>query len=194
MEVEMKPFQNSHQISGRAIGSLFFAVFGAIWLLLAFYALERLNVAAIFGIASITLGLILVARYMISLSKRWPRVPDDPKIGKAFLIVNVVQYLVAGAAVVTLNALHLEPYLMCAITAVVGLHMFPLARLFNYPPHYVTGAALVLWSIISAVVVPLQHMQGITALGTGLLLWLSATYTLGMLFKGTRQFVASPSH
>jgi len=189
----MKPFQNAHQISGRAIGSLFFAGFGAVWLLLAFYALERLNLATVFGIASITLGLSLAAVYLIRQSRRWPRVPDDPRIGKAFLIVNVIQYLAAGAAVVTLNALHHEAYLMCAITAIVGLHMFPLAWLFKYPPHYVTGAVLVLWAILSALVLPLEHMQSYSAMGTGLILWLSAAFTLTITVQGTRQLTNAPA-
>jgi hypothetical protein len=193
MEDKMKSFQNANQISGRAIGSLFFAGFGALWIVLAFYALERLNFATIFGIACITLGLILAAVSLIRQSKCWPRVPEDPKVTKAFKIINGIQYLAIGAIVVACNVFHLLPYLMCAITLVVGLHMFPLARIFKYPPHYVAGAALVAWAIISALVLPLEHMQGISALGTGLLLWLSAAFTLCLTLSGTRQVLGSPA-
>jgi hypothetical protein len=187
----MKSFQNANQISGRAIGSLFFAGFGALWLVLAFYALERLNYTTILGIACVTLGLIYAAIHLLRLAKHWPSVPENPRVTKTFKIVNGIQYTAIAAIVLVCNVFHFLPYLMCGITLVVGLHMFPLARLFKYTPHYLTGAALTAWAIISAVMLPLEHMQGISALGTGLLLWLSAAFTLTVSLNGTRQVLHS---
>ncbi len=37
----MKTIQNANQLSGRAMGSLFFTGFGALWLLLALYATAK---------------------------------------------------------------------------------------------------------------------------------------------------------
>lgn len=187
----MKNFQNAHQITGRAIGSFFFAVFGAIWLLLAFFALEHLNFATVFGIASITLGLIIAARALMCQAKYWPQVQENPRVKKLYLTVNVIQYFAIAAVVIAANTLHLVPYLMCGITLVVGLHMLPLARLFKYTPHYVTGAALVAWAITSAVSLPLERMQGYSALGTGMILWVSAVYTLFVSLNRTRQLLNS---
>jgi hypothetical protein len=73
-----------------------------------------------------------------------------------------------------------------AITAIVGLHMFPLARVFRYPLHYVTGSALVGWAAASALLFPKDEMQGSTALGTGLILWLSALVTLALAMRAVR--------
>jgi hypothetical protein len=39
----MKAIQTANQLSGRAIGALFFAGFGALWLLLALYVREQLH-------------------------------------------------------------------------------------------------------------------------------------------------------
>jgi hypothetical protein len=87
---------------------------------------------------------------------------------------------------------NLEAYVMCAITSIVGLHMFPLARLFRYPLHYVTGATLVAWAATSAAIVPAQQLQGTAALGTGIILLLSAFATL--VIAGTVVRRATPAY
>jgi hypothetical protein len=161
--------QTANQLSGRAIGALFGAGFGAIWLALALYALGRLSAVLVAGLLLVLAGLVLAALGLLRTAKRWPRVPDDPAIGRAFGWINAVQW----AAV--------------AIVAIVGLHMFPLARLFRYPAHYVTGAVLVTWACLSAVMVPIEHLQGVSALGTGIILWLSAAVTLALAFQATRR-------
>jgi hypothetical protein len=65
--------------------------------------------------------------------------------------------------------------------------MFPLARLFRYPLHNVTGAALVIWAAATVALVPAEQLQGITSMGTGVILWLSAAATLGIALRATRQ-------
>ena len=189
----MQDYKYANQISGRAVGALFFAAFGAIWLLLAFYALERLTITTILGIASVLLGLVLAATHLMRQARHWPTAPEDPKLNRAFKLINALQYIAIAAVVIGFNALHLQPYLMCGIAFVVGLHMFPLAHIFKYTPHHFTGAALVLWAVVSAVVSPIEHMQGISALGTGILLWLSSTYTLASTWHGTQYFPNSTS-
>jgi hypothetical protein len=179
--------QTANQLSGRAIGALFGAGFGAIWLALALYALGRLSAVLVAGLLLVLAGLVLAALGLLRTAKRWPRVPDDPAIGRAFGWINAVQWAAVAIGAVTLNKLHLDAYVMCAITAIVGLHMFPLARLFRYPAHYVTGAVLVTWACLSAVMVPIEHLQGVSALGTGIILWLSAAVTLALAFQATRR-------
>jgi hypothetical protein len=185
----MKDFQTANQLSGRAIGALFFAGFGAIWLALSLYALERLGVATLGALSLGLVVLVVAALYLLREAKRWPRVPDDPAIGRAFGWVNVIQWIAIGVAVFLCSRMHLDAYVMSAITAIVGLHMFPLARLFRYTPHYVTGAALVAWSVASVLLAPVEALQGVAALGTGTILWLSAAVSLaiGLHAAGTRE-------
>ena len=179
--------QTANQLSGRATGALFFAGFGALWIALALYALERLSVATVSGIALGLAILLLGAVHLLRIAKRWPRVPDDPAVGRAFAWINAVQWIAVAVVAYTLARLHLDAYVMCAITAIVGLHMFPLARLFHYAPHYWSGAMLVLWAVASALLVPIVHLQGVSALGTGILLWLNAAATLALAWSATRQ-------
>jgi hypothetical protein len=183
----MQKNQTANQLSGRAIGALFFAVFGAIWIGLALYALEWLRAATVAGLLLGMAALVLGALFLLRAARRWPRVPDDPAVGRAFGWINAIQWIAVAIVAVTLNKLHLDAYVMCAIAAIVGLHMFPLARLFRNALHYATGAVLVAWAVVSAVVVPTGQLQGVSALGTGVILWLSAAVTLTLALREARQ-------
>jgi len=183
----MENMQTANQLGGRATGSMFFAVFGAIWLALAFYALERLSAVSISGVVLGTLVLLLTGLYLARLANRFPRLPDDPAAGRAFAWINAIQWIAVGVVAFTFAKLHLDAYVLCAITAIVGLHLFPFARLFRNPLHYGTGTVLVAWALASALLAPIEHMQGITALGTGVILWLGAAVTLAIALHSARQ-------
>lgn len=173
----------ANQLRGRAIGSLFFTGFGALWLVLALYALERLNIIAGVFLALVIALLLLNASRLFAEARRWPRVPDDPAMGRAFGRINAIQWIAVFVVAFALAKLHLDAYIMNAITLIVGLHMFPLARLFRYPMHNKTGAVLVAWSILSIFIAPKDNLQGIAALGTGIILWIAAAITLRLAFK-----------
>lgn len=190
----MKTIATANQLSGRATGALFFVGFGSLWLFLSLYALERLNVATVSGLVLGLVILVLAALSLLRAAKRWPRVPDDPVVGRAFAWINAIQWIAVFAVAFTLAKLHQEAYIMNAITAIVGLHMFPLARLFHYPPHYFAGGVLVAWAAASAVFVPVEHLQGVSALGTGVILWLCAAVTLAITLPAARQPASSPTY
>jgi len=174
----MKNTPTANQIAGRAIGAIFFAVFGTLWIVLALYAKQLLNPATITWVASDFAVLIIMAIWLFRQARRFPRMPEDPAQSRAFNRINVIQWVAVAVTAFAFARLHYDAYIMCAITAIVGLHMFPLARLFRYPMHHVTGTALVIWAAISALLVPVDQLQGTSALGTGILLWLSAFATL----------------
>ena len=183
----MQKIQTANQLRGRATGMIFCAGFGALWLFLSLYALQILSVATVSGLVMGLTMLLVTALYLFRLAKRWPRVPDDPAVGRAFAWINAIEWTAVAVVAFTLTRLHHDAYVMCAITAIVGLHMFPLARLFRYAPHYWSGAILVAWAAASATFVPIEHLQGISALGTGVILWISAAVTLALALRAARQ-------
>jgi hypothetical protein len=183
----MKNFPNANQLSGRAIGAMFFACFGTGWIFLALAAKQRINCVTASGTVLGMVAMLLTAAYLMRLAKRWPRVPDDPRVGRAFGWVNAIQWTAVFIAAFTLGRLHLDAYTPSAVAAIVGLHLFPLARLFHYPLHYVTGSVLVAWAVATAVLVPVSEMQGDAALGTGLILWAAAVVTLAIGLNAARQ-------
>jgi hypothetical protein len=189
----MKNIPNANQLSGMAIGSMFFAGFGAVWLFMALTAQQGITFAAVSGVMLGLLFLLLTALYLMRQSRRWPRVPNNPAVGRTFRWINVIQWIAVGLVVLSFGKLHLDAYITSAITAIVGLHMFPLARLFRYPMHYATGAALVAWAAASAILPPDAQMQARAALGTGIILWLSAAVTLAVAVNAALQAVPGPS-
>jgi hypothetical protein len=183
----MQNFPNANQLGGRAIGAMFFAGFGTGWLFLALIAKQRIT---FFTVSAVMLGMVclfLTAFYLLRQAKRWPRVPDDPAMGRAFGWINAIQWTAVAIVAFGFSMLHIDAYVISAIAAIIGLHMFPLARLFHYSLHYATGAVLVAWAAASAACVPTDQVQGTAALGTGIILWLSAAVTLAITLKAARQ-------
>jgi hypothetical protein len=189
----MQNFPNANQLSGRAIGSMFFAGFGAGWLFMALAAKQWIGFATVSGVMLGMSILFLTAFYLLRQSRRWPRVPDDPGRGRAFGWINAIQWTAVFIVAFSFAKLHIDAYVISAITAIIGLHMFPLARLFRYPLHYATGAVLVAWAAASAILAPVEQMQGTAALGTGIILWLSAAVTLAVAVHAARQPVPAQS-
>ena len=182
----------AESISGRATGVLFFAGFGSLWLCTGLASCHRLG--AVTG-AGIALVLILLAVPAVLLLRRTARLraPDEPgtgsdsaplesaeqaRIRRVFGRVNAAQWIAIFLAVALLNLLHHPEYIVPAVATIVGLHLFPLARLFRYPLHHLTGAALVLWSASVVLFLPRSGLASYGALGTAAILLLSAGYTL----------------
>jgi hypothetical protein len=189
----MQKNQTANQLGGRAIGSMFFAGFGTGWLFMALAAKQQITFATVSGVMLGMLFLFLSAFYLLRQSKRWPRLPNDPAMSRAFAWINVIQWTAIALVVWSFAKLHIDAYVISAITAIMGLHMFPLARLFHYPLHYATGTVLVAWAVASAIVAPIEQMQGTAALGNGIILWISAAVTLAIAVKLARQPVPGTS-
>jgi hypothetical protein len=189
----MNEVQTGNQIRGRAIGALFFAGFGAPWVLLSLYALQRLGAANIGGVALVAVMLLSGSLWLLRKAKGLPSEPDDPAKGRVFMRINALQWIAIAVVAFSFAKLHIDVYVMNAIAGIVGLHMFSLARLFRYPPHYLTGSLLVAWAAGSAFLVPAEHLQGIASLGTGAILWMSPAMTLGIAFQVTRQTTRTAS-
>ncbi len=178
---------SANSLSGRAIGVLFFAFFGGLWLFIALAAREQLSVASVSAVLLGMLGLGLAAYNLLRLSGQYPRVPQDPAIGRKFGWINLIQWMAIGILVPTLGKLHLDVYVPTAITLIVGIHMLPLARLFRYPQHHVTGCALIVWAGAAMLLAPAGSMQSTTCIGTGSILWLSGAVTLVRAYRSARQ-------
>jgi hypothetical protein len=187
----MKKGKTANQIRGRAIGSMFFAGFGALWLLL--YALRRLGVVAVAGVVLVSGILLSGSLWLLRAATCLTMVPDDPAKGRMFMWINAVQWTAIAVVAFGFAKLHIDVYVINAIAGIVGLHMFPLARLFRYSLHYGTGSMLVAWAAGSPLLVPAAHLQGVASFGTGAILWLSAAITLAIGFKATRQTTALAS-
>jgi uncharacterized membrane protein YccF (DUF307 family) len=177
----------ANQLSGRATGSLFFTGFGTLWLTLGLYLREIVSAVFLTGISAGLAILLLAVFWLFRQARRYPKMPEDAARNRAFRRINAIQWAAVILVSFTFARLHIDAYVLSAITAIVGIHLFPLAKLFRYPMHYVNGAALVAWASASVLLVPAEHLQGVTALGTGLILWFSAAATLTLAAVAIRR-------
>src|SRR5215469_190597 len=182
-------------LRSRAIGVLVISVFGALWFLLGLAASQRLSAETGALLAGGTLALVLLALGLSRRAAALPRPEADPErareVRRVFGRVNAVQWVSIIVTAVVLSRLHLDPYIPAAVTLIVGLHFFPLGRLFRYPQHHITGIVLVVWAVDCIAFVPRERLQSTTAFGTGAILWVSAVVTL---VRGFRLLARRPAN
>jgi len=189
----MKNEITANSLSGRALGALILAGFGGAWLVLGEYVREQLSAAFFMGMAVFMLAVILASMILFRRAKYARREPDDPRIGKAFRGINTIQWIAIFIVASALHHYRHDEYTVSAIALIVGAHFLPLARIFQYRPHYVTGSVLMAWALWTAVAIPADTMQGVCAIGTGIILWASAIITLLLaLISSGRHDVVQP--
>ena len=174
-------------LRSRATGVLVVSGFGALWFLLGLAASQTLSAATGTLLLGGLLGLLLLA---VTLSRRAAALPRSEadaervrQVGRVFGRVNALQWVAIIVTAVVLGRLHLDAYTPAAVTLIVGVHFFPLGRLFRNSQHHVTGGLLIAWALLCLALVPQESLQSTTAFGTGAILWVSAVVTLVRGFR-----------
>jgi hypothetical protein len=181
-------------ISGRATGVLFFAGFGSLWLYNGLSAMHALNFITATAIVAVLAALVVPAVLLLrSAAGAEGATPESAEMKRAFHRVNAMQWIAILASVVLFSLLQRQEFLVPVITFIVGLHLFPLARLFHYPAHNVTGSLLVLWAIAVVALFDGSAMPSIGAVGTAAILLGSAAWALVRASLAASS-LRSPSH
>jgi hypothetical protein len=165
------------------VGAIVCAGFGA-------YALFWWTEAAIQGerrlwfgaIAAATAILVVWGITNLATLRHAPRVALDQRLVRFYRIGYALIVAIEGAAISVGGPIlgHFQrPDLYGQwIGAVVGLHFFPLGKLFKIPLYYATGAAISLAALGSLSISPGPLRSAITAGGTGVALWITAVVIL----------------
>ena len=171
------------RMRGRAVGAMVCAGFGA-------YALYWWTEAAIQGerwpwfgaIAAITAVLVVWAIASLAALRHAPRVVLDKRLVRFYRVGYGIIVAIEGAAISVggpiLGHFHRPELYGQWVGAVVGLHFFPLGKLFKVPLYYGTGAAISLAAFGSLLVSQSDLSSAITAGGTGMALWITAVVIL----------------
>jgi len=168
--------------ASRLMGALLLGTFGTIWLILwAYRAFGGQMVAIILtaspGIVLLSWIYVQYRRHSRGISAK-PESADSQRASKLFHIINVGQWVVILVAGNVLANIGLSAWVLPMAMLVIGVHFFPLARLFRTPSRNVTGTAL----IAVAVVYPLVSSRGaadpIGCLFAGIVLWASALWSV----------------
>jgi hypothetical protein len=176
-----KPQAAAHR--GRGIGVMFFAFFGSWWMGIGLTALYGTNAAVIAAVATVGLSLLLAGwrRSQTEARTAMHEAHDEPleaHQSRVFRTVNIAQWLCIVALLAVLNMAHHAEWIVPGIMLIVGVHFFPLAKLFRYRLHYLTGTALT----ALAASYPFFSAEGpqspVGPIGAGLILWLAAAVML----------------
>jgi hypothetical protein len=171
------------RMRGRAVGAIVCAGFGA-------YALYWWTVDAIRGerrpwygaIAAITAILVVWAIASLVALRHAPRVALDRRLVRFYRIGYALIVATEGVAISVggpiLGHFHRPDLFGQWIGAVVGIHFFPLGKLFKIPLYYWTGAAISLAASGSLLISSGSLSSAVCAGGTGVALWITTVLVL----------------
>jgi hypothetical protein len=170
--------QESYAKAGRAKGAIFFSIFGAAWLIvwcLLTYGFKP-GIIALISVITITIFYASLRKFLRNRTAQSAEgnSPTNKRAGRLFKIVNAVQWILISAVAIALSGLGHQEWIIPSIILIIGFHFFPLAAIFKYPLHYVTGATLVLLAIIYPLASTTGAAGSISCLGAGIILWSSA--------------------
>jgi len=178
--------EDTNRLASRAVsrcyGALFFLVFGAAWLVLAFYAFGWLSIMAgalIAGFVALYAFVALRTRGRGNEAGKdaFP-VDDQRRNDRAFGWVNAVTWVCVFLVFQILPRVGHPDLAIPAVAIIVGLHFFPMPPLYRHRANLVTGALIVLWTIVCIFAARGDTRIGFVAGGTGMILWMSAAWAL----------------
>jgi hypothetical protein len=173
---------------GLGVSSAFLAFFGAMWLTGACQLAFGRNVIPIIGLIwALAAVLFVFATRVIRLAKSDARAAgvmgSHPRHGRGLMLVNLIQFVAIFVVAQLLSSGGHSDWVIPAVMLIVGVHFLPLATLFTYRPHLVTGVALIALAI-SYPFFAKGPLNPIGCLGAGLIIWSSALY--GLVTSSTR--------
>ncbi len=167
---------------GRCYGALFFSIFGGAWVLLGVYAFARLNRLAAFAIVGVIAMLVVIGSRLQRRGKEAGKdaYPEEErrKNDRVFGIVNAVQWSLVFLVFRFFPRLGYQDFTFPAVALIVGLHFFSMPKLYRSRANLVTGASIVLWTLVCCLLFKGDRRIGVVALGTGGVLWMSAGWAL----------------
>jgi len=168
-------------LAKRAAGAMFFCVFGGVWLE-GWARSAGAGVPVAVAIAALALALLAVAwrryrRHAPALAGE-DETPERRRAKRIFNIVNAAQWIAIIVLAQVLIHLGLGAWIIPMAIAIIGLHFLPLAYVFENPPHYVTGIAMVAFGALYPFVAVAGPTAPVGFLGAGVILWLSAVWAL----------------
>jgi hypothetical protein len=175
------PVPGNPATAGRAIGAMFFSVFGGAWL--GLWANAQFPGAPALLIIAVCTAALLATAYRLYRAnapamKAHSQTAVGQRISRQFNLINALQWIVIVGCAMILSRTGHDRWILPMVILVIGLHFLPLARLFQVRAHYLTGIALVLLAAIYPFTAPDGPADAVGALGAGLILWASAGWAV----------------
>lgn len=179
---------------GQTQGAMVLIGAGLGWVLFGLSALGALPLELFLAVLAVPALLFLGA---LAVRRSAPGLPDaewSPEMSRVFRQAVAGEMVGILAILAVALPLRRPEWILPLVALAVGLHFLPLARVFQRPLYYLTGAALCLVCFVTFAVPPhlgVPHLQGwrlVSGLGGGTTLWLTALMMLIQSGIGLRGF------
>ena len=141
------------------------AAFAAVW---AFAGLSHR--APALAIAALVVGAVASAVMFFQSRAMLSASPGKTESQKLFWIIVAAELVAIEIVLNVAIKFHREASVLPAIATIVGVHFFPLARVFRAPIFILTGAAITLWGIAMLALSLYADVEMWTGLGVALIL------------------------
>ncbi|MER7952882.1 hypothetical protein ABTY59_36435 [Streptomyces sp. NPDC096079] len=163
----------------RRRGAIVLAVFALVWAFAGGSGIAAVPVSVTVGVvaAAVTVGAVVLAfRGAAGPVTRLVRLPE--KWNRGVGLVNAAELVAIFAVIAASNASGHPEFIPVGICLVVGLHFFPLARLFDQGQYkwtaiLLTAVALVGLAVLAAGTTA-ETIRTVVGLGAALVLWASS--------------------
>ncbi|MFD0021067.1 hypothetical protein [Streptomyces sp. NPDC058382] len=163
----------------RRRGTVVLSVFAAVWAFAGASGLTSSGASAAIEIVAVPLtavAIVLAYRKGAAPSPRMVNLPGN--WARAVGIVNVVEVAAVFAVIAASNASGHPEFIPAAVALVVGLHFFPLARLYDQWQYKGTAVLLSAVAVVGFVLVAAglsgESVRAVVGLGSAAVLWASA--------------------
>jgi len=190
-------------VPGIASGIFFMAFFGAYWgFTSAFYMSSPFQFIAFLVVGLVTLVLFAIGgiflKYALSLPETLSQEDEaeSKRIWVWFGIIFGIEFLLIAISSTLLSTFQRDVFIAPAIALIVGIHFFPLARLFRVPVFSMTGELLSVLALVALIALLLglpiagsspYNWSLFVGIGTTLILWLTAVYITQFGFRVMRR-------
>jgi hypothetical protein len=174
------------ELRGRAAGTALLAFFALGWTACGISAIPTTVGLVLFAIAAA--GSLTLAALALAMSRRAATAPTDggPGRGRAtgrrYGIVVAAEWIGIFVVARLLAATGHSQLIPAAIALGVGIHFFPLAKLFGIRAYHLTGAAICLVALTTSLLAPLTATPALWSIlpgfGSALTLYATCTHLL----------------
>jgi hypothetical protein len=165
-------------------GMIFLALFGLFWLLIPFQD-NNISSTLLILLIIILILLILSCINVFNFATNIPKESEEntaiyksvrKRTGKVFGIVFSIEFMLIGLAAGILFSNGLNDLFASVVAIIVGVHFFPLARLFKAGIYNITGAACILVGIVSFLSKTEPARQDFIGFSMGIIPWFTVAY------------------
>ena len=177
---------NSRSLVGMVTGAALMLVFGGLWLFLGVLSgplpswvrtVLLLTGLLLAGGGGVTAKKVVTRSHAASLPTEVENVRGR-QIRRRFGWISGLAGVAIFVVVLSLNLAHRPKAIPPVLAIIVGLHFFPLARLFRAPLYYATGALGCVIGVIGLLISQSSLRNSFVGIAFGLLLWLTTAMVL----------------